>query len=401
MLPATLDETYERMLTGIDEIFRDEALTLLRWLAYAQTPPTLMELAEASIIDPSGEGSVDMDNRGNLKDTLQGTLEILSGLVSCGGGNGECGNDEDDSVANNDSASSLEETGEEVLESEKSHYDNGHITWTGRRISVSSKVRLAHFSVKECLESKRITQSSARQFSLDSAECHRFLAHSCLTYIMHYSSSDLKWSSIQDLCRFPLLRYAARSWYYHSLLKSSNDMSRETAVLQAENIKRDWLLVHSPDMELRKPFDDCLNDIGQSLYYASLLGLLPVVDMLVKQGADVNTRGGHLGNALQAASERGHEEIVRLLIVHGADINAVGGQWGSALQAATRRGHEKVVNTLIKHAVDVETPQYPFISVLQAAIFEGHEKVLEALIKQGADINIRGSFFDEKLEDFI
>ena len=51
MLPATLDETYERMLTGIDEIFRDEALTLLRWLAYAQTPPTLMELAEASIID--------------------------------------------------------------------------------------------------------------------------------------------------------------------------------------------------------------------------------------------------------------------------------------------------------------------------------------------------------------
>ena len=79
-LPATLDETYERMLIGIDPMFRKEATILLQWLAYAESPPTLSELAEASIIDLAGEGRVDVDNRGSFQDTL----EILTGLVTCG-----------------------------------------------------------------------------------------------------------------------------------------------------------------------------------------------------------------------------------------------------------------------------------------------------------------------------
>ena len=77
-LPATLDATYERILIGIDEMLRGEALILLRWLAYAQSPPSLGELAEARIIDPTDTGGVDFGNRGGVEDTL----EILSGLIS-------------------------------------------------------------------------------------------------------------------------------------------------------------------------------------------------------------------------------------------------------------------------------------------------------------------------------
>ena len=77
-LPATLDATYERMLTGIEETLREEALVLLRWIAYAQSPPSLGELAEARIVYPVGDGKVDVNDRGSLEDTL----DILSGLVT-------------------------------------------------------------------------------------------------------------------------------------------------------------------------------------------------------------------------------------------------------------------------------------------------------------------------------
>ena len=73
-------------------MYREEALVLLRWLAYARTPPTLSELAEASIVDPAGQGVVDISNRGGLEDVL----EILSGLVTCG--KAEDGDGDDDAI---------------------------------------------------------------------------------------------------------------------------------------------------------------------------------------------------------------------------------------------------------------------------------------------------------------
>lgn len=51
-LPTTLDETYARMLERIGPGERDDALTLLRWLAYAMRPVTLAELQRAVIIRP-------------------------------------------------------------------------------------------------------------------------------------------------------------------------------------------------------------------------------------------------------------------------------------------------------------------------------------------------------------
>ena len=208
-LPSTLDETYERMLTGIDPMLRKEATILLQWLAYAKSPPTLGELAEASIIDLAGEGSVDIDNRGSFKDTL----EILAGLITCGKAD-DGGDDVDDDTVHyedEDPDFSDGEGDEEVSGSKRSDCNNDYAIWPDQNIRKGSRVRLAHFSVKEYLESKRMFQSPAKDFFLKRAVGHRFVAQSCLTYIRHYSSSDEKTSSTQDLRRFPLLEYAAQS----------------------------------------------------------------------------------------------------------------------------------------------------------------------------------------------
>ena len=337
-LPATLDETYERMLTGIDHMFREEALVLLRWLAYARLPPTLSELAEASIVDPPGQGVVDVGNRGSL----EGTLEILLGLVSCG----------------------KTEDGDQKL-------------------GKDSRVRLAHFSVKEYLESERVVQRHAKDFFLESGIGHRLLAQSCLTYIMHYSSNDEKASSSQHFWSFLLLKYAARSWYYHTSLQQSGDVSREICLLQSEDTKRSWLLVHRPEEVRKDPFDDFTN-VGPGLYYASLTGLLTVIWEFLTRGVDVNAQGGYFGNALQAASREGYKKVLEILLEQGADFNARGGEYGSVLQAASEGGHQTVVEMLIGHGADVNGQGGVYGSALQAASLGGYDKVIEMLISKGA-----------------
>ena len=76
-LPSTLHETYDRVLTQIDPPDRADALTALSWVTFEHRPLTLGEIAEATVIDLSREGSVETDHREGIEDVL----EILAGLV--------------------------------------------------------------------------------------------------------------------------------------------------------------------------------------------------------------------------------------------------------------------------------------------------------------------------------
>jgi hypothetical protein len=132
-LPTTLNATYERILTGIGETLRREALLLLRWLAYTQSPPSLSELAKATIINPIGANSIDVGNRRGIEDTL----EILSRLVTCGNNRDEVDNDifnyKDSDYSNYDRGSNEEgESNEEckISRLERLNPNNEHAIWS-------------------------------------------------------------------------------------------------------------------------------------------------------------------------------------------------------------------------------------------------------------------------------
>ena len=378
-LPSTLDETYERMLAGIDESLRPDACKLLRWLAYAKSPPSLGELVDATVIDLAADGSVEVEDRPGLDDTL----EILSGLVTVMGGR-----------ENEDVLEDVEDAGGYKPEFGD---DEAELVSGRQQIRGDTKVRLAHFSVKEYLESKRILEGSAKDFSFESSREHGILCQSCLVYITHYSRSKEKLSMAQDLATFPLLRYAAQSWFYHAGLQNATQVTREARFLCTEDTLRDWLQVHRPDRGLERAFSQ-LDDVGPSLYYASLVGLEQVVGVLLATRADVNAQGGYYGNALQAASVEGYEKVVQVLIDTGADVNAQGGYYGNALQAASVVGHEKVVQILIDTGADVNAQGGLYDNTLQAASERGHEKVVQVLIDTGADVNAQGGFYGNALQ---
>ncbi|KAK4899574.1 hypothetical protein LTR49_027632, partial [Elasticomyces elasticus] len=164
-LPATLDKMYDRMLLSIEKDVRGEALVLIRWLAYAQSPPSLGELVEAIIIDLTGNGIVNFADRGDLEDSL----EILSGFVTIVATDDDYGDSDDyqSSVGDLDNGGPNEEdpsNGDLALTTQDlEKFD----MVSDQQYRFEAVVRLAHFSVKEYLESSRILDSDAKVFYLD------------------------------------------------------------------------------------------------------------------------------------------------------------------------------------------------------------------------------------------
>ncbi|KAK6359790.1 hypothetical protein TWF696_000927 [Orbilia brochopaga] len=80
-----------------------------------------------------------------------------------------------------------------------------------------------------------------------------------------------------------------------------------------------------------------------------------IFEMLFKFGADVNARGGSFTTALHASSHYGHLELVEMLLKNGADIH-IESPNGTALQVAEQEGSMGVVERLHKHEASNPAP---------------------------------------------
>jgi ankyrin repeat protein len=418
------------MLERIGPAVREDALTLLRWLAYSLRPIALAELQTAVTIRPEDD-EVDFEDEGDFRDSL----EILAGLVVF-----------------SDGADSTEGGGH--TEYEKASMETGALT-------PGARIRLAHFSVKEYLESERISGSSASFFRLKAGACHRFLAQSCLTYLMCYSKSGEKESPKLDLNKFHLLNYAAHKWDEHSRLQSGDDVSREVALLECEDARIDWLQIGKLQFNVLKlpvrgprrvpsicyavcmhlsrvvkelleagqdanavvPDDDPLlvtathnEDLatvklllahgadvdmvptdgrgGNALWTAASRGL-PLTKLLVDSGADVNFVSA-CGTALSAACTKSDLSVLRFLLERGARVNTIDRSGCTALITASMHGVAETVQLLVAKGADVNNPS-TYITPLFAAAQAGRTDVMAILIDAGADVNAKteGGRFDK------
>jgi ankyrin repeat protein len=147
---------------------------------------------------------------------------------------------------------------------------------------------------------------------------------------------------------------------------------------------------------------------GNAITEASYKGFAPVVELLLKYGADVNATGGN-GSALSRASNQGHESIVELLLEHGADPNGP----GDALPLASTHGYTSIVRLLVEKGAEIDKPggyyrlnplppkqegepaaraglklnNNEFNSPLALASRNGHTSTVQLLIEKGAEIN--------------
>ncbi|KAF2108794.1 ankyrin repeat-containing domain protein [Lophiotrema nucula] len=127
--------------------------------------------------------------------------------------------------------------------------------------------------------------------------------------------------------------------------------------------------------------------------------LLPMVRMLLRAGADINTPPcGMYGYPLQAAIERKRPNVARYLTNKGAEVKAKGGCFGGVLNAAALNCNETFLERLLKEGVNVDEGGARYATPLQAAACEGRLQNVMLLLRYGAEVNRTGGRYHTALQ---
>lgn len=174
-LPETLEETYDRVLMDIPREYHREAYSALQILSVAGNCVSVADVAEAVAVDRT---SCTFDPENRLADPFD-IVEVLSTLITY-------------------SSSQIALRHEKPL--------HGHFPGAER----ATEIRLAHYSVKEYLQSDRIRSKSTSKFYISSYEAEKCAAETCLTYLLWLDQPDSV--SAELLLDFPFGLYAAEYW---------------------------------------------------------------------------------------------------------------------------------------------------------------------------------------------
>jgi ankyrin repeat protein len=355
-LPPTLDQTYDRILAGIDVDYSQYALRILQWLTFSARPLSIDEVAEVVAIDTRRDPAFDRDEV--LEDPME-VLNICSSLVT-------------------------------------TMVDHNSNTWGE---SPRPIVALAHYSVKEYLVSDRIWIGKAAKYGMREDVCHDAIATSCLGYLLQFRQLELEPDFLES---FKLALYSAQFWTRHAKQTGKRTKEMNEAALRLcceESAYVNCVRLWNPDTPWRDAdLQEYSGNIPDPLYYAASLGLIDLLKLLLNKGADINAQGGEYCNALQAALAYGYKEIIILLLNKGTNVNAQGGYYGNALQAASIHGSTDVVALLLGRGADVNAQGEYYGTALQAASIYGYKDVVALLLDRGADVNAQGGHYGTALQ---
>ncbi|KAL7936459.1 ankyrin repeat-containing domain protein [Trichoderma chlorosporum] len=133
---------------------------------------------------------------------------------------------------------------------------------------------------------------------------------------------------------------------------------------------------------------DEMDQIGgtTALTMAVWLGRRDIVDILLKNGADVNTPNRADETALHIAVGMGDDDMVQLLVENGADVNNRRYKW-SPLLIAAEKGYQTIVQLLASNAADVNATDYHGRSALHWAAKQKPDDITRFLIAKGAVVD--------------
>ena len=342
-LPDTLDETYDRILKGINKVQKDNAHRLLQCLTVAVRPLRVEELAELLAFDfqASTKGGIPtLKEDWRWDDEEEAVLSTCSSLITI--------------IPHDD----------------------------------SRVVQFSHFSVKEYLTSSRLEQSphgDISRFRIDLEPAHTITAQACLATLLQLDeraeSSDAKLS---------LVKYASEHWVDHAQFEKVSSRVRDGMDDLFDSSKPHfaaWLRVHDIDEDWY-PFSRSRDSVGSPLYYAAFSGFYDLAERLImKHPEQVNARGGLNLFPLPAALYNRHFHVANLLYRHGAVMDVQGHDKRTPLYAASYHGQVNVIRWLLNHGADVDAFTSDGYTPLTVAACEMQLEVVQVLFDHHADIN--------------
>ncbi|CAI7581593.1 unnamed protein product [Penicillium viridicatum] len=115
--------------------------------------------------------------------------------------------------------------------------------------------------------------------------------------------------------------------------------------------------------------------------------------LLLQNGADPNGNMQQLKiSSLAIAAHEGYDDIVALLLQHGANIEIADHVGHSPLHWAARNNQPDTVRLLLSHGAEIDAIGYDLSTPLLSAALNEEVQMVELLIKEGANVNGRGQY---------
>lgn len=149
--------------------------------------------------------------------------------------------------------------------------------------------------------------------------------------------------------------------------------------------------VNKYNMDINAIYNSPRGSICQNaLQEAAKRGNIEIANLLLKNGADINTPCKLGRTALHFAVEQGHCSMVRSLIEAGADVSIsdTGSYRGHTPLLYAVQGHEEIVAILISARADVNAKTTDGKTALILAAQLGHKDIVRMLLDAGADVNV-------------
>ncbi|KAN0137681.1 Ankyrin repeat-containing domain protein [Lactarius tabidus] len=363
-LPPSLDDAYQRILKEINNADRKDAHRLFQYLAVAQRPLRVEELAAVLALDVDA-GGIPKFNASWRRDDLEATvLSACSSLVS---------------VVNHDG---------------------------------SQVVQFCHLSVKEFLMSDRLgSTEDISQFHISHDSSHVILAQACLGVLLsvdHPTPED----SAGDI---PLSGYAYEHWLGHAKV-GNVELQIKDALDRFFDLDRPHFAAffRSSRSPFKLRFFKASSDEESKgvpvlspavpFYFAAISGLSGLAErLIVAKKPQVIDFCGYKGTLLHLAASEGHINAVRQLLTHGADINshkdfATPPHNASLIRRENRltplhlaasEGHLDICQMLLERDADVRVHDDGRDTPLHLAASSHHLEITRILLKYNAEVNSR------------
>lgn len=117
-----------------------------------------------------------------------------------------------------------------------------------------------------------------------------------------------------------------------------------------------------------------------------------LVQLLIKNGAEVDAKSDYGGTALIRAAFRNSLDVARFLIGHGAEINAKDNDGNTALMGAARRDplNLDLMKLLVEHGAEVNVKDNDGMTALMWVSLSSLEAV-RFLIEHGANVSVKSN----------
>ena len=128
--------------------------------------------------------------------------------------------------------------------------------------------------------------------------------------------------------------------------------------------------------------------------------IIAMVDLLLKQGVDVDVRNENEATPLHVAARYDNLVLVVHLVAKGADLEAENKHKATPLHNASREGSREVVSYLIHAGSDIDAMTEDEDTPLHQAVRKNKVDNVKALILAGANLKIKNStgYYAKKLK---